>query len=315
MKLPERILLPLAHMVIGDNARFPYRSSFFITSFFSRCDLDYKHDGSTRAIWTREVLSELNTGPSNSPDLPSVSILRVIDEVFDPYEFGKHDKSIKEALEDLNRLITREGLEAYFDSSDHCRIRNKNTGKSSSLVQSSTLPLSTEEMAQREKVAAFLDSASEDEFTEKLLVPLFRRLGFARVSATGHKEKVLEFGKDLWMKYQLPTGHWLYFCAQVKREKIDASGAGGAKNVANVLTQAKMAFDNPIFDPDTNRKVLLDHMFIISGGQITKTGKDWLAAHLDTGQRRQIIFMDREEFLNHSARISIDLPIETEFEI
>lgn len=312
MKLPERILEPLAQMVIGDNPLFPYRSSRYITSFFSRCGLDYQHDGSTRCLWTRDVLSVLNTGPSNSPDLPSLAILRIIDEMFDPYEFGRHNKSTKDALADLNKLITREGLEAYFDSSDHCQIRNRNTGKNSSLVQASALPLSPDELEQRQKVALFLDSASEDEFTEKLLVPLFRRLGFARVSAAGHTEKALEFGKDLWMKYQLPTGHWLYFCAQIKREKLDASGSGGDRNVANVLTQAKMAFDNPIFDPDTNRKVLLDHMFIISAGEITKAAKAWLGEHLDTGQRRQIIFMDRDEFLNHSGRILVDLTIEPE---
>jgi hypothetical protein len=54
----------------------------------------------------------------------------------------------------------------------------------------------------RQKLTDFLDSASEDEFTERLLVPLFQRLGFYRVSAAGHKEKTLEFGKDLWMKAQ-----------------------------------------------------------------------------------------------------------------
>ena len=59
-------------------------------------------------------------------------------------------------------------------------------------------------------------------FTEKLLVTFFQRLGFHRVSAAGHNEKMLEFGKDLWMKYQLPTGHWIYFYAQIKRDKIDA---------------------------------------------------------------------------------------------
>jgi hypothetical protein len=312
MKLPERILEPLAQMVIGDNPLFPYRSSYFITRFFNRCGLDYKHDGSTRCIWTRGVLAELNLGPSNSPDLPSIGILQVIDEMLDPYEFGKHDKSTKEALDDLNKLIAREGLEAYFDSSDHCRIRNKNTGRNSSLLQAPPPPLSPEEIGQRRKVATFLDSANEDDFTEKLLVPLFRRLGFYRVSPTGHKEKTLEFGKDLWMKYQLPTGHWLYFCAQIKREKIDASGAGGGKNVANVLAQARMAFEHPIFDPDTNRKVPLDHMFIISAGEITRAARDWLGERLDTGQRRQIIFMDRDEFLNHSGRTLVDLVIETE---
>jgi hypothetical protein len=56
-----------------------------------------------------------------------------------------------------------------------------------------------------EGVSVFLDSASEDEFTERVLVTLFQRLGFYRVSAAGHTEKMREFGKDLWMKFQLPT--------------------------------------------------------------------------------------------------------------
>jgi hypothetical protein len=48
------------------------------------------------------------------------------------------------------------------------------------------------------------------------LVPLFQRLCFYRVSAAGHTEKMLEFGKDLWMKDQLPTSHWLYFSFKLK---------------------------------------------------------------------------------------------------
>jgi hypothetical protein len=85
-------------------------------------------------------------------------------------------------------------------------------------------------------------------------VPFFQRLAFHRVSVARHKEKTLEFGKDLWMKFQLPTGHWLYFCAQVKRDKIEASGASGSNNAANVLTQVKMAIDHPLFDPDLGRR-------------------------------------------------------------
>ena len=42
---------------------------------------------------------------------------------------------------------------------------------------------------QRNKVAGFLDSASKDDFTEKLLVPLFQRLGFHRVTPSGHNRK------------------------------------------------------------------------------------------------------------------------------
>ena len=70
-----------------------------------------------------------------------------------------------------------------------------------------------------------------------------------------------------------------------------------------------MAIDHPIFDPDINRKVLLDHLLVISAGEITKQAKAWLVERLDSGQRRHIIFMDRAEFLDHAARILLDLQI------
>ncbi len=297
-------------MVVGDHTAFPYRSSSYITSFFRRCELDYAHDGSTRKRWANQVLQELNVGSSPAPDMPASAILRIVSELFEPDDFdrAKELKSRDEALAAINKLFEREGLVAYFDNRGRCFVRNTGSGSSSAILRE-TRPLSREELAARTKVAAFLDNASEDEFTERLLVPLFQRLGFHRVSAAGHKEKTLEFGKDLWMKYQLPTGHWLYFCAQVKRDKIDAGGTGGGNNVANVLTQVKMAIDHPIFDPDANRKVLLDHMFVIAGGEITRAARTWLVEQLDAGQRRHIIFMDREEFLDQSSRILFDLEL------
>lgn len=309
----------LAEMVTGDNIHFPYRSSMYITQFFRRCGLSYVHDGSTRRIWTKERLSELNLGASHAHDLPSDDLLRVISELFEPDDFDRHNNrpdigperqvAVETALEELNHLFTRQGLAAYLDASGRCYVRNTGTGASSSIMPQQTRPLSQEEIAQRQKLSTYLDLATEDEFTEQLLVPLFQRLGFHRVSTTGHKEKALEFGKDLWMKYQLPTGHWLYFCAQIKREKIDATGTSGGNNVSTVLTQAKMAIDHPIFDPEENRKVLLDHIFIIAAGEITRAARTWLIEHLDAGQRRHIIFMDRDEFLDHSARILLDLRV------
>jgi hypothetical protein len=78
-------------------------------------------------------------------------------------------------------------------------------GADSTSISPPTRPLSKEEAEQRERLRVFLDSASEDEFTEPVLLTLFQRLGFYRVSAAGHTEKMREFGKDLWMKFQLPT--------------------------------------------------------------------------------------------------------------
>lgn len=307
-------------MVVGDAEHFPYRSSYYITRFFARCGLDFKHDGTTRPIWAADRLKELNVGSAQSSDLPSDDLCRVISEMFDSDDFDaynnksstgpQHLSEVTLALDSFNKLVKRYGIVAYLDDNDRCYLRSTGTGVSTESFSQKTRPLSADEVAQRAKLAAFLDTASEDEFIEKMLVPLFQRLGFSRVSATGHKEKALEFGKDLWMKFRLPTSHWIYFCAQVKKDKIDSSGTGGSHNVATVLTQARMAMDHPIFDPEANRKVLLDHLFLISAGEITRGARTFLVEKLDAGQRRHIIFMDRDEFLDQSARILLDLRIE-----
>jgi hypothetical protein len=329
MKLSDRILEELAKMVVGDAKHFPYRSSSFITRFFTRCGLPFVHDGSTRPRWAHERLAELNLGAAHSADLPSDDLCRVISELFDQDDFERYNErranqgdakpeyfaDVQLALASFNKLVQRAGLIAYLDESGRCYLRSTGTGMSSASFTQQTRPLSQEEIVQRQKLADFLDRASEDEFTEKVLVPLFQRLGFHRVSPTGHTEKALEFGKDLWMKYQLPTSHWIYFCAQIKKEKIDSSGAGGSKNVATVLAQARMAIDHPIFDPEANRKVLLDHVFLISAGEITRAARTWLVEQLDQGQRRHIIFMDRDEFLDQSARIVLDLHLDSSLAI
>jgi hypothetical protein len=323
MKLSDYVLEELGSMVVGDEHHFPYRSSYRITQFFESIGLPFKHDGSTRRIWAKERLAELNSGVSRSPDLPSNDLCKVISRLFDPDDFARANKRIEGehgnhppadvnlALAKFNEVVKRYGIVAYMDGkTGRAFVKSTGAGVSSEDFLGQVRPLSSEEVAQREKLASFLDRASEDEFIEKVLVPLFQRLQFRRVSPTGHKDKSLEFGKDLWMKFQLPTGHWLYFSAQVKKDKIDSNNASGLKNVSSILNQARMAFDHPIFDPDENRKVLLDHLFIISAGEITKAAKHWLAGQLDASQRRQIIFMDRNELLDHAAKILLDLRIE-----
>ncbi len=295
-------------MVVGDHECFPYRSSSYITRFFQRCGFPYSHDGTTCRIWACDRLTELNRGPSQAQDLPSNDLVRVIDELFEPDDFDERELSVEPALNALNKLLKKSGLVAYLDATGHCRLRNTGTGTSSSTSAQQPRPLTPDELAQRRKLAMYLRTASEDEFTDQLLVPLFQRLGFYRVTPTGHREKALEFGKDLWMKYQLPTGHWIYFCAQVKRDKIDAA-RDTKGNVATVLNQVRMAIEHPIFDPDANRKVLLDHVYIISADEITRSARTWLVEQLDSSQRRHVIFMDRDEFLDHSARILLDLDL------
>ncbi|WP_436517136.1 hypothetical protein [Ekhidna sp. To15] len=51
----------LAEMICGEGENpFPYRSSFYLTSFFERLNLDFQHDGTTRRFWVESVLKQLN---------------------------------------------------------------------------------------------------------------------------------------------------------------------------------------------------------------------------------------------------------------
>jgi len=50
----------LAVFICGEPpSNFPYRSSFFLTKFFTDLGLNYSHDGSTRRFWVKDVLLEL----------------------------------------------------------------------------------------------------------------------------------------------------------------------------------------------------------------------------------------------------------------
>ncbi|KHH89273.1 hypothetical protein PU46_23450, partial [Escherichia coli] len=166
------------------------------------------------------------------------------------------------------------------------------------------------EIKRRTLLTAFLDTCSEDELIEEVLLPLFRQLGFHRITAAGHKDRALEYGKDIWMKFTLPTQHVLYFGIQVKKGKLDASGVSKStnSNVAEIHNQVLMMLGHEIFDPETNRKVLVDHAFIVAGGEITKQARNWLGGKLDASKRSQIMFMDREDILNLYIVSNIPLP-------
>jgi hypothetical protein len=124
--------------------------------------------------------------------------------------------------------------------------------------------------------------------------------------------QALEYGKDLWMKYTLPTQHVLYFGVQAKKGKIDASGKSQARNsnVAELHNQALMMLAHEVFDPEIGKRVLVDHAFIIAGGEITKAARNWLGNKLDASKRSQILFMDRDDILNLYVVTNLPLPEE-----
>lgn len=316
MRLSKLTIERLAEMICGASGftggyewgGFPYRSSSRLTQFFHAIDLEYSHDRSTRACWVQEVLSELNGHNASDPRLPSDTLVRVIEHLLDPIHFqdnGNHSKAVGE----VSRVLARDELRVSFIDGQ-AAIEHVPSGVKAARLRPQTRPLSPAERKRKGELLVYLESATEDEFTEHVVVPLFQHLGYSRVKLKGHHEKTHEFGKDLWMKFALPSDHILYFGAQVKVERIHASTAGEpGRNIASVLLQLKMLFEHPVFDAVTNSKHLVDHAYLISSGSITEQARHLISEDLSRSMKRQVLFMDQDDIVRLWSLSSLALPV------
>ena len=296
-------------MVCGDADHFHYRSSKYITEFFEDCELEFVHRGETRADWTAERIGEVLAMPHASASVPPDAFVRVVQRVLDKSEAQEGDDDRSKALAALNIVLARQGWEAFYDEHNIAHLRHIATNTVAEMANPHR-PLTPSEIERRDQLTAYLDKCSEDELIEEVLLPLFRQLGFHRVTAAGHKDKALEYGKDVWMKFTLPTLHVLYFGIQAKKGKLDSSGVSknGSANVAEIHNQVTMMLGHEIFDPETSRRVLVDHAFIVAGGEITKQARNWLGNQLDATKRSQVMFMDRDDILNLFIVTNLPLP-------
>jgi hypothetical protein len=314
MDFKERTLMQIAKLICGNfneaERLFQYRSSSYLTEFFQDCDTDYAHDGSTRDRWVAETLRNILAEPQPNATTPPETFSRVIRTLMDQGDAVNEGPERPGALALLNAAIIREGFEAFYGEDKQCYLRHLGTNTIAVAAPNPHRPFSAAEVKKREQLVAYLDSASEDALIEEVLLPLFRQLGFHRITAAGHIDKALEYGKDVWMKFTLPTQHVLYFGMQVKKGKLDTSGVSKASNanVAEVHNQVTMMLGHEIFDPEIGKRVLVDHAFIIAGGEITKAARNWLGNKLDATRRSQIMFMDREDILNLFVVTSLPLP-------
>jgi hypothetical protein len=289
---------------------FPYRTGTEITAFFADLDTDCTHDGSTRHRWVADVLDTMLAEPHDGPTHPPEIFCRLIDQLMDPRDANNEGSDRANALTMLNSALNKEGFEAFYAEDRHCYLRHLGSDTVTLLQTNPHRPFSPAEVQRRNQLAAYLDICSEDDLIEEVLLPLFRQLGFHRITAAGHKDKALEYGKDIWMRYTLPTQHRLYFGIQAKKGKLDASGVtkAGNANIAEIHNQVLMMLAHEVFDPETNRRVLVDHAFIVAGGEITKAARNWIGNNLDASKRSQIMFLDRDDILNLYVVANLPLP-------
>ena len=120
--------------------------------------------------------------------------------------------------------LAREGFEAFYAEDKQCYLRHIATKTIVSTATNPHRPFSAAELKRREQLIVYLDTASEDELIEEVLLPLFRQLGFHRITAAGHKDKALEYGKDVWMRFTPADAARTLFRNSGRKGKIDASG-------------------------------------------------------------------------------------------
>ncbi|CAA2100340.1 hypothetical protein MBUL_00621 [Methylobacterium bullatum] len=312
MQFKPRNIRAIANMVIGDAPHFERRSSYYITEFMQECDLDEVHDGSTRWAWTADVLERLLQDPGCAANcMPDrfVNLLRVL---MDKRDMQDGDVGRVAALAALNEPLGREGFEAFYAEDDHLYVRHIAT-RTVSAKPNPHRPFTPSETKKREQLAAYLDICSEDELIEEVLLPLLRQLGYHRITPSGHKDKNLEHGKDVWMRFTLPSQHMLYFGIQAKKGKLDASAdsknrEGTNTNIAVIHNQVLMMLESEVFDPELGRRVLVDHAYIIAGGEITKSAMLWIGHNLDAAKRSRIMFMGRSDILDLFVVSNTQLP-------
>ena len=275
MQFKQRTLMQIANMICGNFSEsesfFTYRSSSRMTEFFQDCDTDYSHYGSTRNYWVAETLKCILAEPQANAIAPPETFGRVICTLMDQGDALHEGSERPGALSLSNATLVREGFEAFYGPDKKCYFRcHIATNTIASTMANPHRPFSEVELKRREQLFLYLDRSSEDDLIAEVLLPLFRQLGFHRVTSAGHADKALEYGKDVWMKDTLPTQHVLYFGIQVKRGSSIQQVSRRDRMPMLRRYQVTMMLGHEIFDPEIGKRVLVDHAFIVAGGEITK---------------------------------------------
>ncbi|MFA5293154.1 MAG: hypothetical protein WC496_08995 [Phycisphaerae bacterium] len=97
--------LELAEMICGDNDKFPYRSSYYLTAFFKDLGFNYTHGGSTRRFWVRDILSELDISQIHTVINDGLFLKKYFIEHAKNHNLPEYDSFLKQAIEEFRKFI------------------------------------------------------------------------------------------------------------------------------------------------------------------------------------------------------------------
>ena len=150
----------------------------------------------------------------------------------------------------------------------------------------------------RYKKDRFLLSMSEDGFRDKVVRPLFLRLGYEDGRDLCGP---LEHGKDTIFVSRNPIGILELTAVQTKKGSLNLASRASA-NLANVITQLRTALQTMVVLVASKQKLRPNTVILCSSGKINETARQHI---LDDVRESNIQFLDSEELV---PRIDKHLP-------
>ena len=165
------------------------------------------------------------------------------------------------------------------------------------------------ERLQKEEIFSFFEIASEEDFTQFFFAPLIKAMGFENVKIKGHKIRTLEYGQDVkFMRFRLPTGHFLIFVAQVKKGDIKSSSKEPNKEIERILTEIRPAFKKKVFDDEISKHFKPNHVFLVASGIINEFAKNYLYEQLEDEYKGQLLLLERDKLYDLYNEYGISNP-------
>ncbi len=130
----------------------------------------------------------------------------------------------------------------------------------------------------------------ESDFTIKILLPLFRNLGFSNVKYN-HGNK--EYGKDITFSRRSEFDEYEYYGVQVKYGDVSGGASG---DVNELVAQAIDAFKMPFYDVYSRNRVRISKLIIAVSGKFTLNAIEKIIEGItDYPLKNNLIFIDGEK--------------------
>ena len=138
----------------------------------------------------------------------------------------------------------------------------------------------------------FLDRLSEEEFREKIVRRLFKRLGFKDGRDLCGPE---EFGRDAIFVHTDRFGETEIVAIQTKKGNLTMA-RDPKNNITEAQTQLRTALSTPYVCVETKRNIYPSSVYLIASGKINEHARQHI---LDQISDPRIKYLDRDDLINH----------------